>query len=142
MTIKIYDNYIACPRAGGKIEALGFEGFLLCPDYNLICSGTVLCNDLFDCIYKKSTLKNDSYIYDYTIKTSQNIDRAEEEDSDFENNYELSEDAKCSKFCKQYTESNKCISCRPNFYLVGNKENKEELSCINTSISYGYYRKF
>ena len=141
LTIKIHDNYIVCPRAGGKIKALGFEGFLLCPDYNLICSGTVLCNDFIDCVFKNSTLKNDSYIYDYTIKTSQNIEKAEEEVSDSTNNYELSDDGKCSKFCKQCTESFKCISCIDNFYLVGNKENESELSCINTNISYGYYKE-
>ena len=142
LTIKIHDYYIVCPRAGGKIEALGFDGFLLCPDYNLICSGTVLCNDLFDCIYKKSTLKNDSYLYDYTIKTSQNIERAEEDDFDFENNYELSDDGKCSKFCCQCTESSKCIYCRSYFYLVGNKENKEEFTCVNSSLLLtGYYKE-
>ena len=63
--MKIHDNYIICPRRGGKIEAIGFGGFFLCPDYNLMCSGTVLCNDLFDCVEQKSEAKNESYYYDY-----------------------------------------------------------------------------
>ena len=35
-----------------------------CTDYNLICSGTELCNDMFDCVTKHSLLKN-SIVYDY-----------------------------------------------------------------------------
>ena len=54
LTIKIFDDYIVCPRAGGKIVMEGYLGYLLCPDYNLICTGTVTCNSLFDCIDKKS----------------------------------------------------------------------------------------
>ena len=64
LTIKIGEDYIECPRAGGKIEVNNYEGYLLCPDYNLICSGTVLCNDMFDCVDKKSEIKEDSYKYD------------------------------------------------------------------------------
>ena len=36
LTIKIGEYYIVCPREGGKIKAKNFDGFLLCPDYNLI----------------------------------------------------------------------------------------------------------
>ena len=46
LTIQINNDFIVCPRAGGKIQATNFNGFILCPDYYLICSGTVLCNDL------------------------------------------------------------------------------------------------
>ena len=48
LTIKINDDFFVCPRAGGKIEVEGYTGYFLCADYNLICSGTVMCNDLFD----------------------------------------------------------------------------------------------
>ena len=41
-------KYIVCPRAGGKIELEGYAGYFLCPDYNLMFSGTVICNDMFD----------------------------------------------------------------------------------------------
>ena len=78
LTIKIFNDYIVCPRGGGKVTVEGYKGYFLCPDYNLICSGTVLCNDLFECIDKKSEIKETSYEYDYEIKTSQNIDRAED----------------------------------------------------------------
>ena len=64
LTLEINNNYIVCSRAGGKIiSVLNFQGFLFCPDYYLICSGTVLCNGLFDCVEKKSLLKeNINYV--------------------------------------------------------------------------------
>ena len=60
LTIKIKDDYFVCPRAGGKIIVEGYKGYFLCADYNLICSGTVMCNDLFDCVEKKSETKEES----------------------------------------------------------------------------------
>ena len=54
LTIQINNDFIVCPRAGGKINAFNYNGYLSCPDYNLICSGSVLCNDMFDCVEKKS----------------------------------------------------------------------------------------
>ena len=48
LTIIIGSEYIVCPRAGGiiKLESnySNYTGFLICPDYNLICTGTVICN--------------------------------------------------------------------------------------------------
>ena len=58
LTVKIKDQYIVCPREGGKVEVNGdYQGFIYCPDYNLICTGTVMCNDMFDCLDKKSETK-------------------------------------------------------------------------------------
>ena len=79
LTVKIHDNYIVCPRSGGKIQIDEYEGYFLCPDYNLMCSGTILCNDMFDCVEKKSEIKSDTFIYDYKIDTTQNIERAKNE---------------------------------------------------------------
>ena len=50
LTVKIHENYIVCPRSGGKIEVDKYGGYLLCPDYNLICTGTIMCNNINDCI--------------------------------------------------------------------------------------------
>ena len=61
LTIQINNDYIVCPRDGGKIKLPNYDGYLLCPDYYLICSGTVLCNDIFDCIEKQSELKDIKY---------------------------------------------------------------------------------
>ena len=36
-----------------------------------------MCNDMFDCVSKKSETKEESYYYDYTIKTTQNIENLE-----------------------------------------------------------------
>ena len=139
LTIKINDDYILCPRSGGKVEIEGYKGFFLCPDYNLICSGTVICNDMFDCVDKKSELKEESYNYDYTIKTSQNIENAEISEADNENNYELSNNGVCPKDCKHCYENKKCIKCRDNFSLFGSKKN-QEINCLSqTELSKGYY---
>ena len=71
LTIKFGEYYIVCPREGGQIKAKYFTGYLLCPDYNLICSNTVLCNSNFNCIEKKSKIKATAFDYDYEIKTTQ-----------------------------------------------------------------------
>ena len=94
LTIQIKNKYIVCPRQWGNIKVEGYDGYLNCPDYNLICTGTVLCNNIFDCIEKRSLPKEESFIYDYTPIYS------------IENNellvlnpveaYELSNDGKCS----------------------------------------------
>ena len=65
-----------------------YDGYFLCPYYYLIFSGKILCYDMFDCIIKKSEIKEESYFYDYEPKTSQNVIRAESEEADNENNYE------------------------------------------------------
>ena len=124
LTILIQNNYIVCPRSGGKIEVEGFDGYLVCPDYNLICSGTVLCNDMFDCVEKKSEIKED--IYDYEIKTSQDIEDIED-DKIIKDVYELSEDGKCPQFCRQCNELGQCIKCRKGYKTVEKNENNTNI---------------
>ena len=114
LTIKIFNDYIVCPRAGGTIHVVGYNGYLLCPDYNLICSGTVVCNNLFDCVEKQSLAKEESYIYDYEVKTSQNYEKSLDEIDDSDN-YELSEDGKCPQYCKHCQEKNICITCKDDY---------------------------
>ena len=84
-----------------------------------------MCNDMFDCVDKKSEIKKDSYIYDYQIKTSLNIENAETSFSDNETNYELSENGICPINCKHCLLNNKCLECRNDFGLIGSKENEE-----------------
>ena len=140
LTVKINNDYIVCPREGGKIKVNSYEGYLLCPDYNLMCSGTVLCNDMFDCVDKKSQIKENAYDYDYKIKTSQNIPKAELEEPDLINNYELSDDGKCPKFCKLCQGNQICIECKDN-YLFAGKVNEEKIGCVESSkINIGYYK--
>ena len=139
LTIKINNDYIVCPRAGGKIKVEGYKGYFLCPDYNLMCTGNVVCNDLFDCVEKKSEVKKESYIYDYDIKTSQNISRAEESEEDDVDNYELSDDGVCPKYCKHCKENKKCLKCIDDYYFLGNKNNDEILCEHKDKLSKGYY---
>ena len=140
LTIKIHENYIVCPRAGGKIDVDGYGGYLLCPDYYLICSGTKMCNDMFDCVKKKSMTKSDSYKYDYTSKTSQNLESAQIEESDDESNYELSEDGLCPQYCKLCTEAQGCLKCKDEFGLVLD-EKSQKFKCLPiTELNKGYFK--
>ena len=41
----------------------GFKGEIVCPEYNLICSSEIQCNDMLDCINKKSTSLRYTYSY-------------------------------------------------------------------------------
>ena len=139
LTIKINEDYIVCPREGGKIKAINYEGYLLCPDYFLICSGSVLCNDMIDCIEKKSDLK---YInYDYEIKTTQDL--IDSEQSLFSNNnYELSTNGKCTQHCSQ-CKGNNCIKCGEEYgmvQLIQNNITKRVCKHYN-ELKEGHYKK-
>ena len=141
LTIKINDDYFVCPRAGGKIAVEGYSGYFLCPDYNLICSGTVMCNDLFECVEKKSETKEESYNYDYTIATNQNLKDAATTKFDNTTNYELSENGICPKDCKQCQENNKCSICRDNYVLLGSEESEEIICIEKDTVKTGYYQE-
>ena len=69
--IFIGDNVIYCPTSGGQQTLDGYYGYILCPDYNLICTGTHWCIDTIDCIEKMSEPKNESFYYHYKSSTSQ-----------------------------------------------------------------------
>ena len=140
LTVQINDDYIVCPRAGGKIKVENYLGYFLCPDYNLMCGGTVICNDMFDCVDKKSELKNSSFIYDYEIKTSQNITKADKEEADDINNYELSENGICPIYCKQCKENMKCMNCKNDYGLVGNYDNESIICLEKNELNTGYYK--
>ena len=139
LSLKINSDYIVCPRSGGKIKVDGYDGYLLCPDYNLMCSGTVICNDLFDCVDKKSEIKEESYIYDYEIKTSQNIEKAETTEEDDINNYELSENGVCPKFCKHCLENKKCLKCKEDYNFLGNIITEEIICASKDELISGYF---
>ena len=144
LTIQIYNQYIVCPRQGGIVEIKGnYKGYIYCPDYNLICTGTQMCNDMFDCISKKSLEKNDTYVYDYEIKTSQEIISEESIlDDDIQLGYELTdeEDSKCPQFCSQCKENRKCFICKENYILLGSREgDNNPIYCMQNSNLDNYY---
>ena len=107
LTIKINDEYIVCPRQGGKVVIDGYDGFILCPDYNLICTGTTMCNDLFDCVEKKSLVKSSAFVYDYIINTSQDYGKEEAKAPIVA--YEESSNGFCPKNCARCNEKKACL---------------------------------
>ena len=108
LTIKVNNEYIVCPREGGKVEVEDYNGFLLCPDYNLICTGSVMCNDLFDCVNKKSLAKTP--LYDYIINTSQ--DYGKEEKKSAIEAFEESTNGFCPKDCGKCNEKKQCLKLK------------------------------
>ena len=69
--IFIGNNVIICPTSGGAQTLNGYYGYILCPDYNLVCTGTKWCIDPISCVQNKSEPKNESFYYDYKATTSQ-----------------------------------------------------------------------
>ena len=67
--VHIGESVIICPKNGSIIENPdGFVGEIKCPDYNLVCTSETWCNEMFDCIDKKSLADPDTFIF----KISQN----------------------------------------------------------------------
>ena len=161
LTIQIGEVYNVCPRKGGmiKIDNKGYTyytGYLFCPDYNLICTGngTEICNNLFDCIEKKSIPKESKYDYDDINKVTSQITsdiRTEDELKLLQSveGYELSDsvDTKCPINCRQCLSNQRCILCRtfstvePHAYYIGIKENSEtdRITCSEKAPIKGYY---
>ena len=147
LSIKYGDYYFVCPKEGGKIKAdeIGFVGYLLCPDYNLICTGTTLCNNLFDCIKEQSSENERSFNYEgLDIKTTQISSDYNDNEYPISNGCEESEDGKCPlncAVCKKKNENNyKCIKCGDGFGLKGftNSDNTE--CVISSNLEIGYYQ--
>ena len=144
LTIKIKDQYIVCPRKGGKVEINGdFQGFLYCPDYNLICTGIRMCNDIFDCIENNSSFINNSiYDYDFNIEktSSQKISEIRNENISIHGD-EINEEGICPENCIQCRDIKRCFKCIEGYKLLGKKDN-DSLPIIcdkNTNVSIGYY---
>ena len=132
LTIKIKNNYIVCPREGGQITAKNFEGYLLCPDYNLICGGTKdLCNDIFTC-YNIQSEDKEELNYNYNIKTTQNSDIYNSNNPDLSFGWENDENGFCPQYCMQCIEGStkKCIQCAP-----GYEYDEEQNKCFSTDLN-------
>ena len=144
LTIKIKDQYVVCPRKGGKVEINGnFQGYIYCPDYNLICTGTIMCNDMFDCIEKGSEPRNSTYDYEFNNEktSSQKISQIKNENLVY--GYEINENGICPAYCSQCKNIKRCFKCIEGFILLGNKENDNDpIICDNrTNTSIGYFIK-
>ena len=151
LTIHIENAFFVCPRAGGIIKVdnvLNYTGYLICPDYNLICTGTKLCNNLFDCVEKESEIKDSTFYYDYEINKNVSIEMIGENVSLINDNdivktkiYEEGEDGVCPQFCQQCAANKQCISCDSSYnYYIGTKEDAaEEIKCSKDPKGKGYY---
>ena len=129
LTIKINNDLVICPRPGGNVKINGYDGFINCPDYNLMCGGTVVCNNIFDCIEKKSLVKESSYNYDYTPETTQKFSQLIR--MEISETYELSDDGFCPKYCAQCDINQNCKKCKNGY----NCEKKSESTTDNASES-------
>jgi hypothetical protein len=74
-TVTIGTSSATCPKEGGTVNVDGFNGSIICPDYNRICTKSMSCSDTLDCITKKSTPLENSM--DYTpVPPTQTIAKA------------------------------------------------------------------
>ena len=163
LTIELNNNeFIVCPREGGLIK-IGrgdnynysqYKGYIFCPDFNLICTGTgeKLCNNITNCINERSEYKNP--IYNYAIKNVPNAITDDIRNDTLLDNYpqiegyELSTDskAKCPINCSQCISNKRCILCRnfmnnePYAYYIGEKDdNISHINCSEFKPKGGYY---
>ena len=129
LTIQVGEDYFVCPRYGGKIIGEGYSGYLLCPDYNLICTSTVVCNDMFSCLSKKSEEKPNTYTYDYTIKTTQEFTIYNTIGNDI--GHELSDNGNtCPLYCSQCNKNKECVKCGNNYILKDKKCEERVKNCV------------
>ena len=126
LTILIGSNYIVCPRSGGKVQLKETNYYILCPDYNLICSGNKPCNNMINCIENGSEEKPSSHEYDYTIKTSQNYENYKNDPIITEEAWELSQDGTgtCPYLCMQCNSNRICSKCKPYYKIYSEEENE------------------
>ena len=109
------NNSILCPRGGGLIRPAYTEGPVLCPDYNLICTGEVFCNSIFDCINKKSRPKSNTFTYDYSIATTLNVNNA---GSVLSPPLEQTNEGLCAPQCSGCFYKTMCNLCPNNYKLI------------------------
>jgi hypothetical protein len=134
LTIQIGNIYMTCPKLGGVVRMSGDSGYLgavECPDYNLICSGNVMCNSIESCIEKKSIVKDSSFIYDEFTYVYQRYDMIEY--SHIKSIGELSYNGKCGINCLYCKDGNTCMKCRDGDYTMGSNSktrgNTKKLFC-------------
>ena len=149
LTVQIGNFYVVCKKNGG-IEHMpaisGFSGSFECPHYNTICTGTVVCNSIEDCIIKKSEVKESTYIYEGTSYEFQQLE-LDMILPTIENEGEKSENGKCGLNCIYCKEGNSCLRCREGEYSISSKYNDKTdnnyLYCdLTSSFTNDNYEKF
>ena len=73
-------------------------------------------NDIFDCIEKKSLVKESTFYYDYIPITTQRFSQISL--LPFVENYELSDDGLCPKYCTQCNINKNCKKCKEGYNKI------------------------
>ena len=61
--VYIDDLNVTCPYSGGILKKIdGFKGTINCPEYNMVCTSEIWCNEMFECIDRKSETDYSTYI--------------------------------------------------------------------------------
>ena len=81
-TIDIGDVLLNCSGNYEEVTVSGYSGSIICPDFNRVCSGSILCNDPLDCIDKKS-------LFDGIQNTSVSNITSKDHSFNFNKNYVL-----------------------------------------------------
>ena len=137
LTIQIGNLFFVCPTYGGVIggyNKFGYIGDMECPDYNAICTGSVMCNNIQDCIEKKSVYKENTFIYNEQTHIYQDLTSALDDDH-VDNNGEQSEDGKCIINCILCSTESPCLKCREGYVLgskITDRNNNHYLFCDST----------
>ena len=118
------EDFFVCPREGGKIKGNeNFSGYILCPDYNLICTSDNLCNDIFNCISlrgnEKDTFQYDNY-ENNIIKTTQVPFIYEDSAYEISIGWERAENGFCPQFCSQCNKDKICLKCKTHYNVEAN----------------------
>ena len=146
LTIRINEQYNVCPRNGGYINVgRNYTGYLLCPHYYLICSTdqTVPCNNMFDCVDKHITMK-ENIEYDYPlVNSSMQIIEINVTGIYFGKGYEESENGKCPINCGECNDLKQCYDCKNTTpYYIGVRENDTNpIYCSAVAPVEYYYNK-
>ena len=134
LTVQIGDFYMTCPRSGGVLSMPNISdyfGQFECPDYNLICTGSVMCNNIEECIERKSLYKEGTFIYEGYTHAFQTLDNLHY--YNIESKGEESSNGKCGKHCLYCNKENSCLVCANSEYAMAsrnsNPKNKTQLYC-------------
>ena len=134
LTVQIGDFYMTCPREGGVLSMpsiSGYFGVFECPDYNLICTGSVMCNNIEECIERKSLYKEGTFIYEGYTHAYQSLDNLFY--FNVKSKGEESSNGKCGKHCLYCNKENSCLLCVNSEYAMASRsidpKNKTSLYC-------------
>jgi hypothetical protein len=71
-TVTIGEKSVKCSHNGGKVTLNGFDGFLYCADFNLVCTQpNGQCSNAIDCVEKK--ILPNAPLYDYQYDDNMNF---------------------------------------------------------------------